>query len=715
MKVTLGGNRLGSGEKMKIETTEYGRSSHDLSNAWRSTMSPGTLVPFMVHQTLPGDSWEIELNAMVLTPPANGALLGSFKLQLDVFQIPMRLYNSWIHNNKLGIGTQMQNVKIPQLTVSYAHQDNEINKENPTGYPINNSHILKYLGISGGAWLRGDETDWGERKFNAIPLIGYWDIFKNYYANKQEKNAYVITTDITTINYEISEIWLQRMSFTTGVTYINVTVTGGADLSSQYTDGSIVIQILPNDNQTNYQNWDIPNILKNNKLKNKDNQEIGTFQDIAKGTFKQATTTSGTWATNNVSWYNVIERGGIYYIQLTFIPNGIYNINNWYTTPQTTTSKPIVEPFELKEIDTIREVILETAGNVEININNIYGGRSIETLNLVQKSLGLCDHNNMAIHNNVRDLWQTQSGLLVKTYQNDIFNNYLNSEAIENGSSGINDVTKISTSSGSFSIDSLQLAYKVYKMLNDIQASGNTFDDWQKAVYNHERFASPEIPTYEGGLSKEIVFNELVSTAETAQAGTTKPLGTLASRGMLNNKHKGGKLRIKCNEAGYIMGIVSITPRIDYSQGNDWHTNLKTWNDLHKPALDQIGFQDLLTEQQAWFGTEQIVAGDNELQFSATGKLPAWTNYMTNYNRTFGHFAEENNLMFMTLNRRYEQADKTGTAYIEPIRDNTTYIDPTKFNYIFADTSIDAQNFWVQIAQKTTARRVMSAKVMPRL
>ena len=101
--------------------------------------------------------WETELNAMVLTPPANGALLGSFKLQLDVFQIPMRLYNSWIHNNKLGIGTQMQNVKIPQLTVSYAHQDNEINADNPQGYPINNSHILKYLGISGGDIVIGKQ------------------------------------------------------------------------------------------------------------------------------------------------------------------------------------------------------------------------------------------------------------------------------------------------------------------------------------------------------------------------------------------------------------------------------------------------------------------------------------------------------------------------------------------------------------------------------
>ena len=194
MKVTLGGSRLGSGKKMKVETTEYGRSSHDLSNAWRSTMSPGTLVPFMVHQGLPGDTWEIELNAMVLTPPAAGALLGSFKLQLDVFQVPMRLYNMWTHNNKLGIGTQMQNVKIPKYVVATIADDDPWAINNPTQYPINNSHIIKYLGVSGAGRLT--KTNLGESvdgfAFNAIPLLGYWDIFKNYYANKQETNAYVI-------------------------------------------------------------------------------------------------------------------------------------------------------------------------------------------------------------------------------------------------------------------------------------------------------------------------------------------------------------------------------------------------------------------------------------------------------------------------------------------------------------------------------------------
>ena len=247
MKVTLGGNRLGSGEKMKVDLTEYGRSSHDLSNAWRSTMSPGTLIPFMVHQALPGDSWEIELNAMVLTPPANGALLGSFKLQLDVFQVPMRLYNSWIHNNKLGIGTQMQNVKIPQLTVSYAHQDNAINADNPQGYPINNSHILKYLGISGGAWLRGDETDWGERKFNAIPLLGYWDIFKNYYANKQEPNAYVISPDILTNHYELTSIEKYHFSVTDGITWQSAAGSPPSGIELDITEQRIMLRILPDE------------------------------------------------------------------------------------------------------------------------------------------------------------------------------------------------------------------------------------------------------------------------------------------------------------------------------------------------------------------------------------------------------------------------------------------------------------------------------------
>ena len=43
--------------------------------------------------------------------------------------------------------------------------------------------------------------------------------------------------------------------------------------------------------------------------------------------------------------------------------------------------------------------------------------------------------------------------------------------------------------------------------------------------------------------------------------------------------------------------------KIDYSQGNNWDIHLETMDDLHKPALDQIGFQELITEQMAWWNT----------------------------------------------------------------------------------------------------------------
>ena len=83
---------------------------------------------------------------------------------------------------------------------------------------------------------------------------------------------------------------------------------------------------------------------------------------------------------------------------------------------------------------------------------------------------------------------------------------------------------------------------------------------------------------------------------------------------------------------------------------------------------------------------------------------------MTAYNKVLGNFAIQNNEMFMTLNRRYEFDNQNFG-----IKDLTTYIDPRKYNYIFAQTSADAMNFWVQIAVDITARRKISAKQIPNL
>ena len=82
---------------------------------------------------------------------------------------------------------------------------------------------------------------------------------------------------------------------------------------------------------------------------------------------------------------------------------------------------------------------------------------------------------------------------------------------------------------------------------------------------------------------------------------------------------------------------------------------------------------------------------------------------MTNFNKTYGNFAIKDNEAFMVLNRWYESNPMTQEG------DYTSYIDPQKYNYIFADTDLNAMNFWVQIGVSVKARRMISAKVIPNL
>ena len=156
------------------------------------------------------------------------------------------------------------------------------------------------------------------------------------------------------------------------------------------------------------------------------------------------------------------------------------------------------------------------------------------------------------------------------------------------------------------------------------------------------------------------------------------------------------------------MGLMAITPIVDYSQGNDFDLNLQTIDDLHKPALDGIGYQDLIQEQMVGETSTYTNSGaiGNPKHLSANKTL-AWIDYMTNYNRTFGDFAAGEALDFMVLNRRYEVSNS------DTIEDLTTYIDPQKYIEIFADTSIDSQNFWVQTVIQATRRGNYSAKQIP--
>ena len=58
-----------------------------------------------------------------------------------------------------------------------------------------------------------------------------------------------------------------------------------------------------------------------------------------------------------------------------------------------------------------------------------------------------------------------------KTYDSDIYQNWVNTDWID-GSNGINEITAVNVADGKLTMDALNLAQKVYNMLNRIAISG---------------------------------------------------------------------------------------------------------------------------------------------------------------------------------------------------------------------------------------------------
>jgi hypothetical protein len=189
----IGKNTIGDNDKMKVHLHDYNLSTHDLSFVHRNTQSVGTLVPSAVLLAQKGDTWYIDIDTHVLTHPTVGPLFGSFKMETHVYSVPIRLYNSWLHNNRIAIGLDMSKIKLPLIRTTVTARDipyyNDPNGGNLGEWSqVNPSCLLAYLGIRGFGWTNaGTPMD-----FNAIPLLGYYDIFKNFYANTQEDNFYVI-------------------------------------------------------------------------------------------------------------------------------------------------------------------------------------------------------------------------------------------------------------------------------------------------------------------------------------------------------------------------------------------------------------------------------------------------------------------------------------------------------------------------------------------
>ena len=247
---------------------------------------------------------------------------------------------------------------------------------------ISASALYKYLGWSKSKRI-GTGATGGVTK-NGVPLLLYLDIFKNFFANTQEKKFYMLKgAGEVILNFQDTYQSSDDGNYTIGKDQESVHITKTTKIKTDINDidyqrfwDSIKITILTSDGALEYKRL---SEITTNALTN-------------------------TITLNNVSG------------------NPYATILQIFTTKETIKFiKTSLGQYDLKVLDQIRDVILHKKGN--------------ETLTLQGVQLGESNGGSQELVSFMTDIIDSQSnklgGMLLKTYDSDILNNWIQTDWID--------------------------------------------------------------------------------------------------------------------------------------------------------------------------------------------------------------------------------------------------------------------------------------------
>lgn len=185
-------------------------SNFNMSRANRFTMAPGLLYPFYWKPVMSQDICRWSWSSIVKTFPTIAPVMGSFKLQIDDFFVPYRLYVPEFQRNSSLIQyleasnakSGFVDVRLPCFTFAASSSTfstpfiSKDTSQGAGGLPVAAGSILNCLGFPVGATpaasgSSGEQYSLKGVRFNAMPFLAFWDIYRNYYVNRQE-NTYAM-------------------------------------------------------------------------------------------------------------------------------------------------------------------------------------------------------------------------------------------------------------------------------------------------------------------------------------------------------------------------------------------------------------------------------------------------------------------------------------------------------------------------------------------
>lgn len=234
----------------------------------------------------------------------------------------------------------------------------------------------------------------------------------------------------------------------------------------------------------------------------------------------------------------------------------------------------------------------------------------------------------------------------------------------------------------STTINDLRRAFRLQEWLEKAARGGSRYIE---NILSHFGVRSSDKrlqrPEYITGTKSPVIISEVLNTTGTIDA----PQGNMAGHGVSVTNGKYG--HYYCEEHGYIIGIMSVTPKTAYQQGIPKHF-LKTTDpfEFYWPSFANIGEQPV-TQAEVW--------GYSPTPTNTFGYVPRYAEYKFMQNRVAGDF--RNSLDFWHLGRIFSSEPALNQEFIECNPDTR----------IFAVTDETVDHLYVDILHKISAVRAM--------
>jgi hypothetical protein len=204
------------------------------------------------------------------------------------------------------------------------------------------------------------------------------------------------------------------------------------------------------------------------------------------------------------------------------------------------------------------------------------------------------------------------------------------------------------------SIIDLRRAFKLQEWLEKNARGGSRYIE---SILVHFGVQSSDArlqrPEFLGGGSSPVTISEVLQTSSTSAEPT--PQGNLAGHGISAGANNSFSYR--CEEHGYIIGIMSVMPKSAYFQGINKHFLKNDKFDFYWPSFAHIGEQPI---DNIELYVDTSASGSNNLTF---GYTPRYAEYKFINSSVHGEF--RTTLDFWHMSRKFSALPALNSTFIE--------------------------------------------------